>query len=811
MRRSYLAKLLVMIIGLVVTLQLVTLMTSRAIIRDTVLQNANRELQVGSTLFKQLTLAREFRLQERVKSIASDPAFKRAFANGDSPGLRGALAEISAFSESSYQSLIDNRLVSSTDGVQATEAFPFPELLRRAQDQGTALAAVVVDGRPYYFVAATIEAPSPIGWLVVGFDIDSGWAENLKQLTGLEVSFLWKEGEPITTLHTEVAQHLKGLLLGESFTVATQPSIQTLGQDRILTMVMLLDSGKGGVSAVLQLPMSNILAPYHRLNDQLLWLTLIGGLISAAIAVLFARRLTRSVTSLARASQRIEGGDYNTALSVVSEDELGRLARAFNKMQLAIAEREERILYQSQHDYLTGLANRSYALRKLQQVIGKAQLTGVEISVVVLDLTRFKAINDSFGHRVGDEVLQAVAKRIQASVKKRDTVVRLNADEYMVILDPGGDEQARIVADHLSQRLAKPIKLPELQLTLEVTIGIASYAANADTPETLMRRADLAKYSAQEAGQHIALYQEGDDELHLRRLELLRDLKQGLQNNDLKLYFQPKMGVSNPNDFGAEALVRWHHPAYGDVSPEEFVPLVESSGNIALLTRWVLEAAVTQLGQWIAKNYKLLLSVNISALDLLEEDLPDYIAGLLQRHSVPAESLCLELTEGAIMKEAEQGMAMLQRLKAMGIRLSIDDFGTGYSSLAQLKKLPFDELKIDKSFVLQLHENSDDEVIVRSTIELGHNMGLKITAEGVENEEIRLMLAEWGCDLMQGYLVSKPLPCGEFEQWLFGRLEETGSSAGNKKVQQGKERGRSKTSKVVDIGSQNAPTKKIVP
>lgn len=767
MNRSYLAKLLVMIIGLVLALQLVSLMTARSVVRDTVLKNAQREMQVGSTLFTQLMLERERRLQEAVRSLADGTEFIKAFASGDATGINAALAEFKASHQSSYSLLVDSRLARPTGGVETTETFPYTKLLKQAQGKDISLNTLAIDGHSYQLVTASIKGPSLIGWVVIGFTIDQSWVENLKTLTGLDVSFIWADAEPVTTLDLKSASDLSSFMASpDSLSLTELSTTQSFGVEQILSMKVPQGSRGETFSVVLHLPMAGLLVPYHRLNNQLLGLTVTGGLIAALIAGFFAFRLTRSVSNLAKASRRIAKGDYNTELSLVSDDELGHLARAFNQMQTAIAEREDHIQYQSKYDHLTGLPNRFYAMKKLAKVIRKSQLGDNSVSVIAIDLNRFKAINDSFGYKVGDYVLQAVAKRLQDSVKAHDTVVRLNADEFMVILSVGGNEQARVVADHLAQQLEQPIDFDGIKIVIEVNIGIASYTTDTNTPEKLMRRADLAKIAAKQSVGHIAFYQEGEDELHLRQLSLLQGFNNALLNNEIHLYYQPKVGLKDASDIGVEVLVRWLHPEYGYIQPDGFVPLVENSGNISHLTHWVLDQAIAELGRWTAKGFKLTMAVNISVLDLLDDDLPIYLDHMLKRDAVPAEYLCLEITESSIMKETELGMIMLQRLKSMGVRLSIDDFGTGFSSLSQLKKLPFDELKIDKSFILNLDKNEDDHVIVHSTIELGHNMGLKVIAEGVENEAAKQILAELGCDMIQGYIVAKSMPLSNFSQWL---------------------------------------------
>jgi EAL domain-containing protein (putative c-di-GMP-specific phosphodiesterase class I) len=292
----------------------------------------------------------------------------------------------------------------------------------------------------------------------------------------------------------------------------------------------------------------------------------------------------------------------------------------------------------------------------------------------------------------------------------------------------------------------------------------------------LVRRADIAMNVCKQTGSGsqaalVMAYQGGWEESRLRRLALLQNLKDAIAGSGLLLNYQPKLSLSTPEYLGAEALIRWQHPRLGFIGPDEFIPIAEQSGNIVPLTQWVIDKAIAQVAEWCAQGVTVVVSVNISAMDLLENSLPPYVEQKLQQYNVDPALLCIELTESSAMQDAQHSMAMLQKLQAMGIRISVDDFGTGYSSLAQLKKLNVDELKIDKSFVIKLDQNEDDLVIVRSTIELGHNLGLEVVAEGVENIESQHILKRLGCDMIQGYLLAKPLPPEKFLQWVRERQQ----------------------------------------
>ena len=778
---SFLARLLLTAIGLVVVLQAATYLAARAVIRDTVMQNARHELAVGADVFSQLLDARARQLMSSVAVLVDDFGFKEAVATGETATVQSALSNHAARIGADRAMVIDNsgRLLADSIVKGAGAAFEFPELLEEADRNGVAVANVVLDGVPYQFVVASIKAPVRIGWAGMGFQLDRNLALMLKRMTKLEISFVAEARQRnsylATTLDPSFHSDIEQLLQSQSGVAADAVQALLVGNAVMLTSVKPLASRGYTLAAILQTPLDSVLAPYRRLSLQLLWIALSGFGAAIGAALIGGRNMGQALRGLAKAAQRIARGDYATPVKVESADEFGELARAFVQMQSAIGERERKILYQSQHDHLTGLANRSLALQMLSTTIASAAASNRCASVVVLDINRFKAVNDSFGHLVGDEVLQAIARRLQQSVKQQDTCVRLDGDEFLIVLKDADREQACLVVERIYRGLTDPIHLPDVQLTVEASFGIAAYPDDGAEPETLMRRAAIAMFSAKQKGQPLAFYQAGWDESNQRRLALLRDFKVALANDGLHVVYQPKLSLRDPQYLGAEALVRWRHPQLGPLSPDEFIPLAETSGDITLLTHWMIDRVVQQIAEWLRCGLALHVSVNISALDLLETQLTDHIAATLQRYGVAARYLCLELTESSIMRETQHSLAVLQQLRGMGIRLSVDDFGTGYSSLSQLRKLPVDEIKIDKSFVLKLAESSEDGVIVRSTIELGHNMGLEVVAEGVENEPSRELLHRFGCDMVQGYLLSKPIPADDFKQWVLAHLQNVPS------------------------------------
>ena len=794
MRISYLAKLLGVLIGLIVVLQLATYFSARTALLDSTVKSAQSALRVGADVFSQSMDAQADQLKSSVSVLVNDFGFREAVATRDAATIDSALRNQAERIAADRALVIDqdgHQLADTEAGVDAAVLY-FPELLRDADRKGTAASTLVLDGVPYIFVVSTVRAPARIGWVGMGFKLDNQMADTIKKLTQLDVAFVSTsknaDGNELVsryisgTLDREQAELLSSTF-GAHF--SEQPHEIMLGEQRLMNIDIPLIREDHALIAVLALPMAQALEPYYQLSRQLLWVALAGLLLAMVAAFVVARRFTLSVRELARASARMTSGDYSVRVAVRSRDELGDLAQTFNQMQDAVTDRERRMLFQAEHDGLTGLPNRSVALRTLALAINNAQPQvahhgaddsavvdeNTAVAVIVVDINHFKSINDAFGHGIGDQVLCHVAERTLISVKQRDTVVRLGNDEFLLVLVGVDKTLAQAIARRLLAEFAKPLQLGELNFTLDAHVGIATYPEDGDAAEVLVRRADIAmtrckQDSSNPLATRIASYESGWEEDRLRRLALVRELRDAIDCGGLRLKYQPKLSLKMRTYIGAEALVRWQHPRLGFIGPDEFIPLAESSGHIVALTRWVLRTAIAQMAAWAAANLFIKVSVNISALDLLEETLPNFIEATLLEFGVGVEWLCLELTESSVMHEVQRSMASLQRLHDLGLRLSVDDFGTGYSSLAQLKKLPIHELKIDKSFVLKLDQSEDDRVIVHSTIDLGHNMGLEVVAEGVETEASQSVLRELGCDIVQGYLLAKPISAEEFSQWV---------------------------------------------
>src|SRR6266508_2561405 len=427
----------------------------------------------------------------------------------------------------------------------------------------------------------------------------------------------------------------------------------------------------------------------------------------------------------------------------------------------------EQLHHQAFHDPLTGLPNRTLLHDRTDQAIRGADRELTPAALLLLDLDRFKEVNDTLGHHYGDQLLTLVGDRLRGTLREVDTVARLGGDEFAVLMHKTATAEGAVeVAKKLIAGFDEPFLIEGLTLDVEASIGVALYPEHAGTSEELLQRADIAMYVAKETHAGFVLFDPAQDQHSPRRLALLGELRRAIESDQLVLHYQPKVDAHSGRVLGVEALVRWQHPDHGLIPPGEFIPLAERTGLIGPLTHYVLDAALRQCQQWRQAGHELAVAVNISARRLLDVEFPDEVASLLARWEVPARLLVVEITESTIMADPDRALEILGRLDAMGVQLSIDDFGTGYSSMAYLKSLPVHELKVDRSFVTQMNSDSRDAVIVRSTIDLGRNLGLRVVAEGVEDQTTLQELDVLGCDAIQGYYVSRPVPPDDLIRWL---------------------------------------------
>mgnify|MGYP005748629141 CR=1 FL=1 len=760
-------RIVALLIGLVGVAQLATFAVVHVATERSVRSQLAGELEVGERVWQRFHDARGEQLLETALVLADDFGFRAAVASGDPATMASALRNHAGRVGADGAVLLgaDGRWLAGLDDASpAWRGEALAPVLAQAEAEGFALAVLPVEDRLYQLALIPVMAPQRIGWVGIGSSFDDAYAGDFRVLTGLDASFV-RAGPAGPAVYASSLPPPAREALGDlpAAALASGEALRDVALGREHWFVRALDLGSEGglpVQVLLQGSLDQAMAPYAALRTRILVLSGLATALALVVAGFLGRGISRPVAQLAQAVRRVEDGDYSQPIPVQGRDEIAQLAAAFGHMQQGIAAREARILHQAHHDGLTGLPNRALARQRLEQALGQGRG-----AVLMLDLDRFKEINDTLGHGFGDQVLEEVGKRLRQAVRPGDLVARLGGDEFMVLMQDVDAGRAGERGRELLAQLRRPLDLPSTRINLDASLGLALHPEHGDDAQTLLRRADIALYEAKENRSGLAVYREGRDEVHLRQLALVGDLRQSIARDQLSLRFQPKVDLASRQVRHVEALLRWRHHELGAVSPEEFIPLAERSGFVHEITRFVLDSALGQNARWRADDLDLGIAVNLSAMDLMDADLPEFVEATLRRHQVPAQRLILEVTEGALMRDVDYAVRMLHRLRGIGVRLSIDDFGTGYSSLAQLKRMPVDEMKIDKSFVMQMTEDSDDAVIVRSTIELGHNMGLSVIAEGVETDASLDLLRRYRCDMVQGYLFSPPLESGPLVAW----------------------------------------------
>jgi len=468
-------------------------------------------------------------------------------------------------------------------------------------------------------------------------------------------------------------------------------------------------------------------------------------------------------------TQALKSKAFNKETSPLLQNkslEISNLIEAFQEMDEKVSQRQGALEHQALHDHLTGLPNRLMLNQHLEYQLLAAERNIKNFSLLLMDLDHFKDVNDSLGHAIGDILLIKTSNRLTEHVRKTDTVTRLGGDEFAILLPEANSGEAELLVKNIIKSIKKPFIIGDNTINIGISIGIACFPDDGIDSKTLMQHADMAMYVAKRNQTGFSHYDDSEDFISTNRLTLIADLRKALNNDSLQLYFQPQIDIGGSGITGAESLLRWNHAEYGFIPPEKIVELAEYIGIIHSLSIWVLEKSIEQCSYWHQQGEKISIAVNLSVYDLTNTKLCETIGAFLNQYNLPSKFLTLEITESGMMENPARSIEVLNTLSSMDINLSIDDFGTGFSSLAYLKQLPVNELKIDKSFVMNMDNDESDAVIVQSTISLGHNLGLKVIAEGIEHENLLQLAEELGCDKAQGYLFGKPQNSEDFFKLL---------------------------------------------
>ncbi len=772
LRRSLILKL----VGISLLLLLIVQAAGFAVVRASIERNARsqiaRALDTDENVWRRLLDQNADKLRQGSALLAADYGFRSAINSDDEETIQSVLENhgnrIGAAVTALLGTNLELRAASLSD-----DMLDFPATLRQvvpplaAQPQGSQVA--VMAGVPYQFVMVPMRAPVVIGWVLMGFPIGQPLAEEMRQLLSVQVAVVVRAADgrvsvPVTTLSGPALAglHRQGLPIAELKT----------DEGTLLVREAPLGNAGSEVKTLLLRSVDEVVAPYQQLQVLLAIITVAGVLLFAAGTGLVAQRLATPLRSLLAATQRLSRGEYGVPLSHTGrQDEIGNLARSFDRMRLDIGSQQAEIRRLAYWDRLTGLPNRERFREAVVHAIAAQEEGSVQpLTVLTLDLDRFKHVNDVLGYAFGDRLLQAVAERLQKQLPgDSDMVARLGGNEFALLLRTGAQE-AYALAQRINQSFEEPLAFEDQTVDLSAGMGFACWPADAGDADTLLSRSEIAMYAAKRKLSGALRYDASFDSASAQTLSLLTELRHAVEHNELRLYLQPKVPLHGQAGLAAEALVRWQHPQRGLVPPMDFIPFAEQTGFVRQLTLWMFEEVARLLADPRTAEMPLRISVNLSTRDLLDPELSARLATILARHGVQASAFCLEITESAIMDDPQRAEAMLNRLSEQGFKLSIDDFGTGYSSLAYLKRLPVDELKIDKSFVMGMESGEDDAMIVRSTIDLAHNLGLTVVAEGVETLAILDRLRALSCDEAQGYHISRPLGAEDFLAWQFRQI-----------------------------------------
>jgi len=762
-------KLLALGIAPLVVGQLVMLFAVMQTVETDVNQRARDSLQIGAAVVDEYLSSRSDQLKTSVEVLAADFGLKEAAVTHDEQTIRSVLRNHSLRVGANVAMFLDmdGGIVASTAENPQQWQTDFSGLVEGGSASRRIIA--VVGSSVYQAFVVPLRAPVTVGWIVVGFKIDQAVVERIAGLTGLEVVLVDIEHQKILAASSSLEKNSRQGELSLFSVITSGDSVYTVTHEGVeqlaLGASLLFDDDR--VKLVLMRSMDEAMAPYIQARNGLWVFAFILLSMVALAAAWVSGGIARPLRMLTDAARKMSSGQYQATVSVASNDEFGELASSFNAMGTAIAERERRIYHQMMHDPLTDLPNRDKIIKLLSEII--AENADRELCVLAVRLSRMSKISTTIGHSASDELIRLAARQLQLDLGELDFIGHLGSSDFVIVLNGAGYDRAQANAEKVEARLNSGVMLGNVDISLQTEIGIAIYPLHGDDASQLLRSAMIARSEARSGNESIAVFEPGREQYYERQLRIVHDLRSAIQKNELVVYYQPKLALESGSVHGAEALVRWEHPEYGFLPPDEFIPAAEEAGTIQYLTRHVMGRAIADCHKWQSAGHELQVSVNVSAKDLLDDYLPYFVSQLLKEYQLPAHRLTLEVTESAVMQKVEKAVFVLECLRDIGVRISMDDFGTGQSSLAQLKNIPLQELKIDKAFIMTLCSDSQNQAIVRTTLQLARNMKLGVVAEGVEDSLTMQYLADAGCQQAQGYHISKPISSADFIQWLDSR------------------------------------------
>jgi diguanylate cyclase (GGDEF)-like protein len=721
-------------------------------------EEAERQLDVGASVFSNFLENNDRLLAQAATAVAADYGFRDAVAARDTDTLVSVLENHGTRIGAGMVVLtsLDGHVIAAS-GFRAAAGDVFPIApLQRAHARADQQAWVIVEGgHIYQLVAVPVKSPQTVAWIAMGFDLSAAAARELAKITALGV-----------TLSTRAQGRWTRV-------ASTVPDLEPGNRDTKTRKITLMSLDGTQVEATLSRSLKEASASFDNLTSTLVKIGVVSLAGFAWAAFSIAKTITRPLHDLTLLVEQMRGGSYDAALEVKRDDELGVLAAGMQLMQTAVKTRDQSIRRLAYEDPLTGLMNRTAFGAALGATLGETlhAAEAATVAVAVINLQRFRRINEHLGYSVGDAVLKRIAERLTAVPGVGSSLARLHADQFAAFTSLRGPAELPQWGTSLLLALGETVLVETQPIDVNATVGLAialgdAVAAGDAAADELLRCADLALEQARREKRPLAIYQDALKPSARDQLSLLGELGSAVERDELRLYFQPKIEMATQRVAGAEVLLRWQHPTRDLLTPSSFIPFAEHTGFIRRMTRWTLDRAIAQGAEWHRAGRPLALAVNISAEDLGDPRLDSRIAALLNRHQLPPSLLTLEITESGFIEDPERALRVLDSLAALGVMLSIDDFGTGYSSLSHLARMPVHEIKIDRSFVQGLETDLEFGAVVRSAVDMGHGLGLKVVAEGIETETSAKRLQNFGCDIAQGYFYASPMPLEQFEAWL---------------------------------------------
>ncbi len=751
--------------GLVTASSLAILVTVWLTSVNQISSQVSKDLGVGQSVIERVFENRSSLLFSTADVLTADFGFKQAVASRDQYTIESALnnhGERISADLMVLLSLEGKTLASTFKPLSVGTNFTDQDLVKKAVEDGGVISMLSIGGKLYQIILLIVEAPNPLAIAVVGFEINKKLINDLKNITKLHVTILSGADENSVTYISSLSdEHVDEAIMAEVDTTKGMNPLRYNSEQFVSLHFPMkgINVAQGHVDVILSERLGYWFSSFYQLLIDIVLIGLLSMALAILLGLVFSKNITRPLANLVSFAKRIASGDYRQkedAEQGAKTQEISRLEEAFFIMQEGIRHREAKIEYQAKYDLLTNLFNRY----EITDLISKRLASGDAFDVLSFKIVGFREVNNAFGYDSGDACLQSLGGRIK---DLGGSAARLNGSEILWVPDKPFSKES---VDSIRDNLEEAHLLKGLEIKLKLAIGHLVLPKDAQTIEDVFRHLSIAVQKAEDSSALYQCYQEGLEEEYLKRLAILRELEITLEQGnqeatqdacELDMFYQPKLHLSSNKVSKVEALIRWNSKVLGFVPPDLFIPIAEKAGLINELTEWVIKRVVSDLVRWRALGFDITVAINLSVHDLTHAPLIQHIQSLLAEHNISTDLLEFEVTESDLMNDPQKAILQLEALKKMGFALAMDDFGTGYSSMSYLKHMPVTTLKIDKSFVLNLHENLDDQTIVQVIIDLAKRFALELVAEGVENEQALQMLKGWGCDWIQGYHISRPV------------------------------------------------------